>query len=204
MPASVGLWIACRRGSCWRKKCQIRPHALSLGCIVPKAALVSVMEGVTPFYRKEPANTLCALPLLFNFYQLFQWFACIKVMSFSLTAKEKVRLFRLWALTVFVVDFGAVSVKLFTAKTTAQGAAQTVVPKEFLPPMRFPSSCSAPPCRNPGVLCSWTFWLPLEHCWVGKRHALLRISLWPALSGIARNHTWSFLWDRRDSGTAFF
>lgn len=55
---------------------------------------------------------------------------------------------------MFVVDFGVVSVKPLTVKTTAQGAAQTVVPKEFLPPVRFPSNCSAPPCRNPGVLCS--------------------------------------------------
>lgn len=51
------------------------------------------MEGVTPFFKRELATpfTLCALPLLFNFYKLFLGFACIKRIYSSLTAKEKVR-----------------------------------------------------------------------------------------------------------------
>lgn len=209
MPASVGLWIACRRGSCWWKKCQIRPHALSLGCIVPKAALVLVMKGVTPFFRKEPAKpfTLCALPLLFNFYQLFLGFACIKIIYSSLTAKEKVRHgcsdYEPQLCLLLTLEL-SLSVKPFTVKITAQGTAQTVVPKEILPPVRFPSNCSAPPCRTPGVLCSWASLLPSECCWVGKRCALLHVSLWAALSGMARIHKRNIIWDRRAHATAFF
>lgn len=50
----------------------MRPHALLLGCTVPKTALVSIMEGETPFFQKNVLtlqfHVLCLLCSILKCY----------------------------------------------------------------------------------------------------------------------------------------